>query len=202
MTAMIKKTSAFERANHWIMAGGFLVLAVTGAGFLYRLEGLNSIFGSFQNMKTVHNYAGIVFSVSLVLSLFSYLGEALRFDADDFIWLLTLGGYLSKKAKLPPQGRLNAGQKSFYLFLIIAGTAISATGYIIWLVPTLREWILISHLTHNISFVLLLMAIPIHIYLGTLANPGTFRIMVYGTVPVEWARKKHAKWVRSMEAGQ
>jgi formate dehydrogenase subunit gamma len=40
--------------------------------------------------------------------------------------------------------------------------------------------------------------IPLHIYLATLANPGTFRIMVYGTVPIEWAKKRHAKWVQKM----
>jgi formate dehydrogenase subunit gamma len=43
-----------------------------------------------------------------------------------------------------------------------------------------------------------MIAVTSHIYLATLANPGTFRIMIYGTVPVEWARKRHEKWVQKM----
>lgn len=198
MNAMVRKTSAFERLNHWCLAFSFLLLAVTGFAFLFHLEGLNSIFGSFRNIKTVHNYAGVVFSAALFLSLFSYLGEALSFDADDLAWLFSFGGYLSKKAKLPPQGKINAGQKSFYLFLVVVGIAIAATGYIIWLMPAAKDRVLLSHLIHNISFVLLVTAVPTHMYLGSLANPGTFRIMIYGTVPVEWARKRHAKWVAKL----
>jgi formate dehydrogenase subunit gamma len=44
----------------------------------------------------------------------------------------------------------------------------------------------------------MVIAIPLHIYLATLANPGTVRIMITGTVPVEWAKKRHAKWVQKM----
>ena len=100
--------------------------------------------------------------------------------------------------KLPAQGRLNAGQKGYYLLLLLTGGAIAASGFVIWLMPGVKKWILISHLAHNISFDLLMLAVPSHIYLATLANPGTFRIMVYGTVPLEWAKKRHAKWVQKM----
>jgi formate dehydrogenase subunit gamma len=41
-------------------------------------------------------------------------------------------------------------------------------------------------------------AVPVHVYLGTLANPGTFRIMVYGTVPMDFARKKYPKWIKEI----
>lgn len=47
-----------------------------------------------------------------------------------------------------------------------------------------KQLVMYAHLIHNVSFVLLMVAIPAHIYLATLANPGTFRIMVYGTVPL------------------
>jgi cytochrome b subunit of formate dehydrogenase len=36
--------------------------------------------------------------------------------------------------------------------------------------------------------------------MATLANPGTARIMGRGTVPLEWAKKKHAKWVKTLGA--
>jgi cytochrome b subunit of formate dehydrogenase len=44
-----------------------------------------------------------------------------------------------------------------------------------------------------------MIAIPAHIYLGSLANPGTLRIMIYGTVPYSWAKKRHPKWIAEVE---
>lgn len=198
MSNMVKKANAFEIVNHWALAISFFILVVSGFGFLFHLEVMNSIFGSFSQMRDIHNYAGVVFAVSLFLSIFNYLAEAIVFRGEDIVWLFKLGGYFSKGTQIPAQGRLNAGQKGFYLLLLITGIAISATGLIIWLRPLAMDsnkWVLLSHLIHNISFDIMIIAVVSHIYLATLANPGTFRIMVYGTVPVEWARKRHARWL-------
>jgi formate dehydrogenase subunit gamma len=200
---MVRKAGAFEILNHWVLAVSFFVLTVSGFGFLFHLEQLNSIFGSYNQMKDIHNWLGVVFSVSLFFTIFYYLVESLSISGDDIGWILKGGGYFSKKAQVPPQGKINTGQKLYYLFVLVTGIAISASGLVIWLRPAaadLNKWILLSHLVHNISFDLMLIAIPLHIYLATLANPGTFRIMVYGTVPVEWARKRHPKWVQKIGA--
>lgn len=203
MSNMVRKAGAFEILNHWVLAMSFFVLTVSGFGFLFHLEQLNSIFGSYNQMKDIHNWVGVVFSVSLFFTIFYYLIESLSISGDDIGWILKGGGYFSKKAQVPPQGKINTGQKLYYLFVLVTGIAISASGLVIWLRPAaadLNKWILLSHLVHNISFDLMLIAIPLHIYLATLANPGTFRIMVYGTVPVEWARKRHPKWVQKIGA--
>lgn len=203
MSNMVRKAGAFEILNHWVLAVSFFVLTVSGFGFLFHLEQLNSIFGSYNQMKDIHNWVGVVFSVSLFFTIFYYLIESLSISGDDIGWILKGGGYFSKKAQVPPQGKINTGQKLYYLFVLVTGIAISASGLVIWLRPAaadLNKWILLSHLVHNISFDLMVIAIPLHIYLATLANPGTFRIMVYGTVPVEWARKRHPKWVQKIGA--
>jgi len=195
---MIRKTSAFDIANHWVLALSFFILTVTGFGFLFHLELMNSIFGSFNRMRLIHNWSGIIFLVSLFLTMFIYLRVSVSFGPDDVGWILKAGGYLSRKAVVPPQDIINTGQKFFYLVFLLLGYAISASGLIIWLAAGVKKWVLLSHLIHNISFDLLVMLIPVHIYLGTFANPGTFRIMIYGTVPLEWAKKRHGKWVRRM----
>jgi len=198
---MVKKASAFEIFNHWVLAGSFFVLTASGYAFLFQLEQVGSVFGGFNQMKVIHNWAGVVFSVSLFLTIFHYLPVALRFGSDDISWIIKGGGYLSKKVTVPPQDELNAGQKLYYIVVLVSGIAIAASGLVIWLRPDIadvRKWVLISHLLHNVSFDLMVVAIPVHMYLATLANPGTFRIMVYGTVPVSWARKRHAKWVQRM----
>jgi len=198
---MIKKAGAFEIINHWVMAISCILLAVQGYGFLFHVEGIGSVFGGFNSMRALHNYLGIAFSVSLFFSIFLYLKEALTFDADDIGWIMVLGGYLSHKVSVPPMGKINTGQKFFYLAVLIFGIGISASGYVIWLLPGNKQYILLSHIVHNISFVILMIAIPVHIYLGTLANPGTLRIMLSGTVPYQWAKKKHPKWVDEVEGG-
>jgi len=196
--SMIRKASAFNILNHWVMAASFLILAVSGFGFLFHLEQLNAVFGSFNKMKVIHNWTGVVFAASLFFTIFSYLPVSLKLTSDDIAWFFGAGGYFSKKAKMPPQDELNAGQKLYYIVILLAGIGLAVSGFIIWLMPGIRKWILLSFLAHNIIFDLLLIAVVLHIYLATLANPGTFRIMVYGTVPVEWARKRHAKWVQKM----
>lgn len=198
MTTMIKKAHAFEIINHWTLAISCFVLAITGYAFLFHLEGIGAVFGGFEMMKNVHNYAGVVFSASLFLTIFFYLKEALSIDADDIKWLAKGGGYLSKNVTVPPVGKINAGQKLYYLVILTAGIAISVTGFVIWLMPGVKNYIIISHLIHNIAFVIIMLAVPVHIYLATLANPGTVRIMITGEVPLAWAKKRHPKWVKEM----
>jgi formate dehydrogenase subunit gamma len=199
MSEMVKKASTEEIINHWVLAGSCILLIITGYGFLFQLNAVGGLFGGFNAMKAVHNWAGIVFSISLLGTLFNYLGEALTYDADDWAWIKMGGGYLTKgPVKVPPMGKLNPGQKLYYLVILIAGIAIAASGLAIWLVPGARTLTLVSHLVHNLSFILFVVAVPAHAYLGTLANPGTFRIMVYGTVPIEFAQKKYPKWMKEI----
>jgi len=199
MGEMVRKASTEEIVNHWIMAISCILLIITGYAFLFKLEQVYALFGSNATMKVVHNWAGVVFTISLFATLFNYLHEALTFDADDWAWIKMGGGYLSRKpVKAPPMGKLNTGQKFYYLAILAAGIAIAASGFGIWLMAGTRTIVLVSHLVHNLAFILFVVAIPAHAYLGTLANPGTFRIMVYGTVPIEFARKKYPKWMKEI----
>jgi formate dehydrogenase subunit gamma len=199
MSEMVKKASAEEIINHWFLAISCLVLMVTGYGFLFHLNAIGALFGGFNTMKVVHNWSGVVFCLSLLATLIHYLKDSLTFDADDMAWLRMGGGYLSKgPRKAPPMGKLNTGQKLYYLAILLAGIVVSASGLLIWLVPGNRMLTLASHLVHNLAFLLFVVAVPAHAYLSTLANPGTFRIMMYGTVPIEFARKKHAKWLKEI----
>jgi formate dehydrogenase subunit gamma len=188
-----------EIVNHWILAVSCILLIITGYGFVFKLEQVYAFFGSNYAMKVFHNWTGIVFTVSLCGTLFNYLGESLDLSGDDWKWITMGGGYLSKKpGAVPPMGKLNTGQKLYYLAILAAGIAIAASGFVIWLLPGTRSWTLMAHLVHNLSFVLFVMAVPAHIYLGTLANPGILRIMISGTVPLEFAMKRYPKWMKEI----
>ncbi|MEJ2192871.1 MAG: formate dehydrogenase subunit gamma [Nitrospirota bacterium] len=200
MTKMVEKASVGERYNHWILVLSFFVLALTGFGFIFNdLNWLDTVFAGNHIASGIHKWAGVVFILSLLFSLASYLGESLTWGPEDSQWMRLRGGYFSSEAEVPPQGKLNAGQKLFYLTVLFFGVVMAASGFILWLMGGDRTWMQIGHFFHNLAFLVFVVAIPVHIYLATAANPGTFRIMTRGTVPLWWAKKRHGKWVK--EAG-
>ncbi|MGO9379639.1 MAG: formate dehydrogenase subunit gamma [Dissulfurispiraceae bacterium] len=198
---LVTKENIVGIVNHWALAVSCIVLTISGFGFLFQMQGIGSAFGGFPAMKGIHNWAGVVFTVSLVLSMFNWLMESLIFDSDDLSWILTAGGYLSHNAKVPPMHKLNTGQKFFYLTLLVSGFAISVTGFIIWLMPEDKFLLVSSHFIHNVSFIIITAFLPIHIYLSTLGNPGTLQIMITGKIPYWRAKKKYPKWVKELEEG-
>ena len=194
----VEKTSRVERVNHWILAVSFFVLLVTGLGFLFKsINWFNIIFGGYPLASSIHRWAGVVFIISILVTMRSFLVESLSFSSDDVKWVKVGGGYFSD-AEVPPQGRLNAGQKLMYLTVLLFGLLSSASGLIMWLAAASRSWMQIGHLWHNIGVVVFCFVIPMHIYLAITATPGAFTIMTRGTVPLDWARKKHGKWVKAM----
>ncbi len=198
MAEMIRKSDTGEIVNHWVLAVSCILLIITGYAFLFQLKAISAVFGGVNVMKVVHNWLGVVFTLSLVVSISHYLRESLDLGPDDWQWVKVGGGYLSHKVKVPPMGKYNPGQKAYYLAILAAGLVIAASGFAIWLIQGSRMLTIVSHLVHNLAFSLFIVAVPVHIYLGTVANPGTFRIMVYGTVPVEFAKKKYPKWMKEI----
>ena len=198
MAEMIRKSSVDEVVNHWILAGSCILLMITGFAFLFHLEPVGSVFGGFNTMKDVHNWGGVIFSLSLLYSMKHYLVDAFEYDADDLQWFKVAGGYLSHKVKVPPMGKYNPGQKLYYLAIVLCGIAISLSGFAIWLMKDNATIMLLSHLVHNVAFCVFVIAVPVHIYLSTLANPGTMQIMVNGKLPLDLAKKRYPKWIKAV----
>jgi formate dehydrogenase subunit gamma len=199
---MITMATGFERISHWVLAISCILLTISGFGFLFKIEAVGAVFGGFNSMKDIHNWLGVVFLAALLMNAGYWLKHALRFDGDDIRWLSVGGGYLSHKVHVPPVGKLNPGQKSAYLMVLVMGIVISATGFVIWLFPDNRQWVLLAFFIHNLAFVMIAIFIPIHLYLGTVANPGTMQIMISGKMPYWMAKKKHAKWIAEVEQGK
>ncbi len=197
MAEMVRKSSFDEIVNHWILAGSCILLMLTGYTFLFHIDAVSSVFGGYNSMKNVHNWGGVVFCLSLLYSVRHYLVDALHYDADDVQWFKVAGGYLSHKVTVPPMGKYNPGQKLYYLAILFAGIAIALSGFGIWLLKDNTALMLIAHLVHNVSFSIFVIAVPVHIYLGTFANPGTFQLMVSGTLPLESAKKRYPKWMKA-----
>jgi formate dehydrogenase subunit gamma len=94
-------------------------------------------------------------------------------------------------------GKYNPGQKLYYLAIVGAGIAIALSGFVIWFMKDNASMLLLAHLVHNIAFIVFVIAVPVHAYLGTLANPGTFKLMVSGTLPLSEAKRRYPKWMKA-----
>ena len=199
---IVLMASPAERVLHWIFALSCLLLTLSGFGFLFKSAFIAGLFGGFETMKNIHNWLGVVFIASFLIGSANWLKHAVKFDADDVRWISVVGGYLSHKVKVPPMGKLNTGQKISYLGVLLSAVVLTASGLVMWILPAVKPLFLISFFIHNLSFLFLCVFIPMHIYLGTIGNPGTFQIMTSGMIPYARAKKHYPKWVAEMEGGK
>jgi len=52
---------------------------------------------------------------------------------------------------------------------------------------------------HNLFGFFMVAGVLAHAYLGTVANPGTWRVLVDGSVTREWAEHHHPNWFRKLK---
>jgi formate dehydrogenase subunit gamma len=89
----------------------------------------------------------------------------------------------------------------FYWYSAILGGLMSITGLALVFksVFQLSTVCLISTI-HNLFGFFLIAGVLAHAYLGTIANPGTWRVLVDGSVSREWAEHHHPNWYRALLA--
>jgi formate dehydrogenase subunit gamma len=210
--ARIERFTPFERSAHWANAIAFVILAVSGLVmafgkfFLLPVMGL-SLFGWLSYvLKNLHNFAGPVFAVSLVIIVLTFIRDNLP-QRGDLRWLLRMGGTLSKNGQELPSHRFNAGEKViFWIGTLLLGFIAVGSGLVMdHLIPGLvyeRGTMQVTHMIHSVAAVLMMCLLAIHIYLGTVGVRGAYQAMRNGSVGDEWAREHHAYWYDDIQAGR
>jgi len=207
---LIERFTYFERAAHWAVAISFVVLAVSGLvlalGKFVLLPVLGAtLFGWLSYaLKTLHNFAGPVFTVALLVFIVGYLRDNLP-RAGDFAWLSRAGGMLG--GDLLPSGRFNAGEKVvFWGGVIVLGLTVVASGLVLdKLVPGMaytRAEMQIAHMIHAVASFLMMAMFVGHIYMGTIGVKGSFQAMRTGYVDEAWAKEHHEYWYDDIKAGR
>jgi formate dehydrogenase subunit gamma len=155
------------------------------------------LFGSSTHLLHFHIASGIVFVITTVAGMWLWLHDAI-FQAYDEDWVRKLGGYLGYKGEVPA-GRFNAGQKMFYWYTAFFGIVMSVTGVMLIFKPAFQlSTNCVTSTVHNLVGFFLVAGVLAHAYLGTVANPGTWRVLVDGSVTREWARHHHPNWYRAL----
>ncbi|MFK5996809.1 MAG: formate dehydrogenase subunit gamma, partial [Rhodobacterales bacterium] len=121
-----------ERFGHWLMAGSFMILAVTGILSLFGRFGLipligKSAYAAYASVGIfVHNWTSWGFMAGLVLVFVMWVLDNIP-KKHDLKWLAQGGGLFTKGVH-PPSTKFNAGQKIIFWTVILFGVSISLTG--------------------------------------------------------------------------
>lgn len=194
-----------SRVIHWAVAFFCLVCLLSGLPIWTPVFGwMASLLGGLSVCRVLHPWAGVLFFASS-LAMFQNWRWEMRLEPKDREWLgpgafRRLG--LLELERDPEVGKYNGGQKLFFYAVSLGAVGLLASGLVLWWPTSFSQPIrLAGILLHDLTFILFAVAIVLHIYLGTAAEPGTFRSMTRGTVSSAWARLHHPRWYRDVKEG-
>lgn len=206
----IERFTRFERSAHWANAIAFSILAISGIvmafGKFFAMPVMGGmLFGWLAYaLKNLHNFAGPLFAVSLVIVFFTFLRDNWP-QRGDLRWLRKGGGMLSGNE--PPSHRFNAGEKLvFWGGVLLLGAVVIGSGLVLdKLLPGLlyeRGTMQVAHMVHAAAAVLMMAVFMGHIYIGTLGMEGAYKAMRNGYVDETWAKEHHEYWYEDIKAGR
>jgi formate dehydrogenase subunit gamma len=196
----ITRFGGLDRFVHWLTAGCFIVLALSGLNITFGKVLLLPVIGpeAFTGLSTAakfaHNYLAWPFMLGLVLMLLIWIKDNIPTGAD-LAWLAAGGGIVGKGH--PPAKRFNGGQKMIFWSVILGGAALSVSGFNLLFpyqaggVLNLQFW----NVIHAVVAVLLIAVMLAHAYIGSIGMEGAFDAMGTGEVDLNWAKEHHSLWV-------
>jgi formate dehydrogenase subunit gamma len=194
--------SANVRTNHWLIALGFILAALSGLALFHpALFWFSNLFGGGPWTRILHPFIGLFAALMFLLLAAAVWGDN-RMRPADWQWLRQWRDVVSNREdRLPEVGRYNAGQKLLFLVIVVGMLGLVLSGIVIWRAYFSLyfsiEVIRLASLVHAVCAFLLICAILIHIY-AALWVKGSVHAMIRGTVTPGWAWKHHRGWFRQI----
>jgi len=195
----VERYSLPERINHWMVATSFVLLALSGLNITFGVYVLRPVIGAeaFTSLtwwgQAVHQFLSFPFTLGVAVMLLIWARDNLPTRVD--VEWVKAGGPLAKGH--PPAGRFNAAQKGLYWFTIGGGLLAAVTGYLL-MAPAILDNISlnqVSHVIHAGIAMMMITAILVHIYAGTIGAEGAFEAMSTGRVDFNYAREHNGLWL-------
>jgi len=193
-----------QRVAHWCTAILFVVLALTGLILLLGRKFLIPMLGSdgfsyiAVTAKTLHDYLGPAFAVSLIFLFILFVRDNLLAAKIDMQWIMKGGGLFGGHASAD---RFNAGEKGWFWIAVLVGSAIIVSGLVLDfpIFGQTRETMEFYHFIHTIAATAMIIASFGHIYLGTIGTEASFEIMRTGYCDTNWAKEHHDIWYEKVK---
>jgi len=193
----------YTRFLHWMVALFFFLALFSGFGIYlpWLFRWFTPIFGGGALARAMHPWFGLGFVAFFALQMLNWL-KPMKWTAADSNWMRNIRGIVSSSHKLDPPdtGFFNGGQKLQFWEIVAGCVVYLITGIILWAgARTFGRWpVAISYVLHDISALIMLGGIFIHIYLSTVGEPGTFQAMTRGAVSESWAWTFHPAWYKEV----
>lgn len=191
---------AYTRFLHWAYGIFFFLALLSGFGIYmpWIFRWFTPLFGGGAMTRLLHPWFGLGFVFFFGLQALNW-ASVMKWSAGDGRWMRGLKGYIVHRDDVEPSdvGFFNAGQKLQFWEIVWGCAAYLVTGVIMWF-PELfgRILVAISYVIHDISALIMLAGIFIHVYLSTFGEPGTMQAMTRGTVTEAWAWTHHPAWYK------
>ena len=196
-----------QRWVHWMGATGFILLLVTGLVLEWPpLSPLAAGGGS----RLLHRVGAVMYILWPILyailhpkELVQVIQESLTYGRDEWEWFKRMPGYfMGRASQMPPQGRVNAGQKIHHLGVGVTSLAVVVSGLVLWfgkgqLGP---NGLALTAMVHDVSMLVLTVLFVGHVYFTLLYS--ALPAMLNGHVSEDYARLEHSKWLASLRPGQ
>ena len=201
----IVRFGAFERFAHWMTATCFIILAISGLNItfgrplLLPLMSPEAFTAWSEWAKYAHNYLSFPFTLGVILIFFMWIAGNIP-NRVDVEWFRRGGGIVGHDH--PPAYRFNGGQKMVYWIVVLGGSAVAVSGYVLMFpfYGTGIQNMQAAQIVHGIVAMLFVAAMLGHIYIGTIGMEGAFEAMGTGTVDLNWAKEHHILWLEEEKA--
>ena len=196
----LQRYTAQERANHWVVGIGFILLALSGLALFHpALWPLSNLFGGGTWTRILHPYVGVLMALAFVAMVLRFWKLNVMTPVDKQ-WLSRVREMANgEDQNMPEQGKYNGGQKLLFWLLLACMALLLVSGVIIW-----RAWfnlpvdlVRLASLLHAAAAALMIGLIILHVYAAIWVK-GTIRAMWYGTVTRAWAKQHHRAWYRQV----
>jgi len=201
----IVRFGAFERFAHWMTATCFIILAISGLNItfgrplLLPLMSPEAFTAWSEWAKYAHNYLSFPFTLGVILIFFMWIAGNIP-NRVDVEWFRRGGGIVGHDH--PPAYRFNGGQKMVYWIVVLGGSAVAVSGYVLMFpfYGTGIQNMQAAEIVHGVVAMLFVAAMLGHIYIGTIGMEGAFEAMGTGTVDLNWAKEHHSLWLEEEKA--
>jgi formate dehydrogenase subunit gamma len=193
----------YTRFLHWMVALFFFLALFSGFGIYlpWLFRWFSPIFGGGPLSREMHPWFGVGFVLFFGLQMLNWL-KHMRWTAADTRWMRNIRAVVggSEKLEPPDTGFFNAGQKVQFWEIVWGSVVYLITGIILWAGAGTfgRLSVAVSYVLHDLSALIMLGGIFIHIYLSTIGEPGTFQSMTRGAVSEAWVWTFHPAWYKEI----